>query len=327
MTESVAFVDRLERVQVPLYLMAIVVGVLVGLAAPRFTESLDVAINPLLAALLFVTFLQIPVADLAKSLRDNRFLGAIVVVNFAVVPLVVFGLSQFLPDDLAIQIGVLLVLLCPCVDYVVVFTGLAGGSASRLLAATPLLLIIQMLLTPLYLLAFLGHDAVDVVELEPFVEAFVLLIVIPLALAWATQAWASRARPGAVFTKGATATMVPLMMAVLAVVTCSQIPRVDENFGDLVAIMPIYAAFLIVMAFAGIAVARAFGLDVASARAVVFSGATRNSLVVLPLALALPAGFEVAAAAVVTQTLVELIGMVAYVWLIPVLLPEITTSA
>lgn len=43
-----------------------------------------------------------------------------------------------------------------------------------------------------------------------------------------------------------------------------------------------YAAFLIVMAFAGRAVARLFHLDTGASRAVVFSGATRNSLVVLP---------------------------------------------
>lgn len=45
-------------------------------------------------------------------------------------------------------------------------------------------------------------------------------------------------------------------------------------------------------------------------RAVVSSGATRNSLVVLPLALALPGALAVAAVVIVTQTLIEVIGMV-----------------
>jgi ACR3 family arsenite transporter len=49
----------------------------------------------------------------------------------------------------------------------------------------------------------------------------------------------------------------------------------------------------------------------------VFSGATRNSLVVLPLALALPASLSLAPVVVVTQTLVELIGMVIFVRLVP----------
>ena len=48
----------------------------------------------------------------------------------------------------------------------------------------------------------------------------------------------------------------------------------------------------------------------AAARAVIFSGATRNSLVVLPLALVLPDHLALAALVIMTQTLVELVGMV-----------------
>lgn len=75
------------------------------------------------------------------------------------------------------------------------------------------------------------------------------------------------------------------------------------------------------MAFAGKVIARLFRLDTGAGRAIVFTGATRNSLGVLPLALALPDALAVAAVAVVTQTLVEVLGMVAYVRLIPSLLP------
>jgi ACR3 family arsenite efflux pump ArsB len=48
-----------------------------------------------------------------------------------------------------------------------------------------------------------------------------------------------------------------------------------------------------------------------------FSVATRNSLVVLPLALALPPSLGLAPLAVVTQTLVELVAMVVLVRLVP----------
>ena len=48
-------------------------------------------------------------------------------------------------------------------------------------------------------------------------------------------------------------------------------------------------------------------------RAVVFSGVTRNSLVVLPLALALPGAYALTPLVVVTQTLVELLIMVVMV--------------
>jgi ACR3 family arsenite efflux pump ArsB len=64
-------------------------------------------------------------------------LGVVLVLNFVVVPVVVFGLSRAVAADQAVLVGVLFVLLTPCVDYVIVFTGLAGGARARLLAATP----------------------------------------------------------------------------------------------------------------------------------------------------------------------------------------------
>lgn len=206
----------------------------------------------------------------------------------------------------------LLVLLTPCVDYVIVFSGLAGGDSRRLLAATPLLLLAQMVLLPGYLWLFLG-SGLAVVDPGPFVEAFVVLIVIPLVLAWLTQAWAGRII-GAIST-----TMVPLMAATLFAVVASQVPKLGGDLPQVARVVPVYAAFLVVMAFAGLAVARLFRLDVTSGRAIVFTGATRNSLVVLPLALALPD--DLAAVVVVTQTLVEVVGMVIYVRVVPRLLP------
>lgn len=82
--------------------------------------------------------------------------------------------------------------------------------------------------------------------------------------------------------------MIPLMAATLFVVVASQLPKLGDSFADVAAFIPFYAASLIVMAFAGKVVARRFRFDAHASRAVVFTGATRNSLVVLPLPLALP---------------------------------------
>ncbi|MFE7962693.1 arsenic resistance protein [Streptomyces cellulosae] len=311
----------MEHQQVAIYLAALAAGGLLGWTAPGLGPGLEHAINHVLGALLFVTFLQVPAAELVRSLRDGRFLSAAVLVNFVVVPLVVAAMFTFLPADQAIRLGVLLVLLCPCVDYVIVFSGLAGGSSRRLLAATPVLLVAQMLLLPGFLYLFMGSELADIVEVGPFVEAFVVLIVIPLALAWALQAWAARRPAGQKVSAAATTTMVPLMAATLLVAVASQVPKLGDSLADVAAVVPFYAAFLVVMAFAGKAVARLFRLDASAGRAIVFTGATRNSLVVLPLALALPDSLAVAAVVVVTQTLVEVLGMVAYVRLVPRLMP------
>jgi ACR3 family arsenite efflux pump ArsB len=160
-----------------------------------------------------------------------------------------------------------------------------------------------------------------VVKAGPFLRAFLFLIVIPLTLAWATQAWAARRPAGQNVTNAMTAARVPLMAATLLTVVASQVPKLHNNLADVTRVVPFYALFLLVMAFAGLAVARLFRLDIPASRAVVFTGATRNSLVVLPLALALPNTLAITAVVVVTQTLVEVVGMVIYVRAVPRLLP------
>ncbi|QMU74053.1 arsenic resistance protein [Streptacidiphilus sp. P02-A3a] len=312
----------MERHQVAVYLGALAAGCLAGWAAPGAGPGLEQAIDPVLGALLYVTFLQVPARELVRSLRAGRFLAAALAVNFLAVPLLVAAMLPLLPADQAVRLGVLLVLLCPCVDYVIVFSGLAGAANQRLLAVTPVLLVAQMLLLPGYLYLFLGSGLSDVVEVGPFLRAFLFLIVVPLALAWLTQAWAARRAAGRRVADGVTAAMVPLMAATLFTVVAPQVPRIHHDLGDVARVVPFYAAFLVVMAGVGTAVARSFRLDVPAGRAIVFTGATRNSLVVLPLALALPAAPAVAPVVVVTQTLVEVLGMLVYVRLVPRLLPD-----
>ncbi|MBD8585282.1 arsenic resistance protein [Frigoribacterium sp. CFBP 13729] len=316
-----AVVSWLEHRQIGLYLVAIAVASIVGLTVPG-AHHLEATIEPVLALLLFATFLGVPFAAIGKSLRDGPFLAAVGVLNFSVVPLVAYGLSRFVAAEPALLFGVLLVLLTPCIDYVIVFAGLAGGASERLLAAAPLLMLAQILLLPLYLLLFIGPEGVAVVEVGPFARAFLLLIVVPLTAAALVQALARRHRSGVVIERTMLGLMVPLMMATLFTVVASQAGAVGDSLGQLLVLVPIYAGFLVVMAALGVGAGRIFRLDVPATRALVFSGATRNSLVVLPLALALPSSLSLAPVVVVTQTLVELIGMVIFVRLIPRLVPS-----
>lgn len=58
-------------------------------------------------------------------------------------------------------------------------------------------------------------------------------------------------------------------------------------------------------------------LPVRQARTLLFSFATRNSFVVLPFALALPAAWDVAALVIVFQSLIELFGVLVLLCLVP----------
>lgn len=309
--------EQLERGQIAIYLVAIGFGIAIGVLAPVTGARFEHAITPVLAALIYTTFLQIPLADLRGSLANRRFLGAILVANFLVIPLVVWGLFQMVPANPAVQLGVLLVLLTPCIDYVVVFTHLGRGDSRLVLAATPTLLIVQILLLPLYLWLFLGSESAELLRAGPFMEAFLWLIAAPLILAWLTELWAKNHGSGAKFADAMAWGPVPLMALTLFLVIGAEIPRIQNAFSDVLAIVPIYVAYVLIAPVVGLAVARLFALASGASRALMFSVGTRNSLVVLPLALAAPFDGGLVAAIVVTQTLVELLAELTYIKLVP----------
>nr|WP_239536874.1 bile acid:sodium symporter [Arthrobacter roseus] len=300
-----------------MYFTAIAAGGVIGWFVPGAQGPLANVITPALGLLLYATFLGVPFVKIGAAIHDGRFMAAILVLNFLMVPAVVFGLSRFVADDVALLTGVLLVLLTPCIDYVIVFSGLAGGATDRLLAAAPILMLTQMVLLPVYLLMSMGPNLVTSIEPKPFIEALVFLIIVPLALAAVTQRWARRAGTGRTIMSFIQGLMVPLMMLTLAAVVGSQIADIGAQIGSLTRVVPVYIAFLVLMVPLGLWASRIAGLNAASATSVVFSGATRNSLVVLPLALALPESLSLVPLVVVTQTIVELIAMVIFVRLIP----------
>lgn len=311
-----------QRHQVWVYLAAVALAAGIGVLVPDAAGPAEAALTPLLGLLLFQTFLGVPVARLSAGLRDRRFLLGLALVDAVIAPVLAVLLALVLVPDPALRVGVLFVLLAPCVDWVLVFAGMAGGDRARLLAATPLLLFGQMLLLPPALALLAGPQVAGTVRMGPFLEAFVVLILLPLLAAVAAQAWAARRRSGARVVEVVEAGMVPTTALVLAAAVLSQIGQVLPMLGRLLGLVPVYLLFAAAMTLLGTLACRALRLDVPGARAVVFSGVARNSLVVLPLVLALPAELSAAAPAVVVQTLVELPFLLLLLRAVPRLLPE-----
>ena len=304
--------DGLEARQVWIYFAAVIVATAIGFVIPG-TAVLESAINPALALMLFVTFLQVPVAALGRALQELRFMGALLAVNFIAVPLLVLGLMQFLPADPLIRLGVLMVLLCPCIDYVVTFAHLGRADARLLLASTPMLLIAQMVLLPIYLRLFLGAEAAAYVQPGPFIHAFVWLIAIPFVLAALVQTWAARSKMGERVSSGLGLAPVPATALVLFIVVAAVMPQLGQTLDRTLSVVPVYVAFSVLAPLIGWAVSRLARLTPEAGRAVAFSAGTRNSLVVLPLALVVPGAIPLVPAIIVTQTLIELLAELVYI--------------
>lgn len=310
--------DALEHNQIPVYFAAVALAVVFGLLAPSFAHGLSQIVTPAIAVLMYAMFLQIPFLDLRQSVGNKRFLSALLLANFIFVPLLVWALTQSLVGRPALLVGALLVLLTPCIDYVVVFTHIGKGDSRLMLAATPVLLLLQLALLPIYLSLMLGAQSDGVVEARPFIEAFLLLIVVPMILAVVTTSLARRSSIASVWNRAWAWLPVPAMAWVLFVVIGSQITSVVRDISLLLPVVPVYIGFLLLAPLMGVLASRLLALPAVTARAVTFSASTRNSLVVLPLALALPEDVRsLAATAVILQTLVELVGELVYVRLIP----------
>lgn len=313
--------EKLENNQVFLYVIVLLIAAGVGLLAPYVGERLDVTISFVIAILMYSMFSQIPFTALKESFANRRFVGALLTVNYVAVPIVVWLLTMLLPEHPPLLLGVYLVLLTPCIDYVIVFTALGRGNEKVMLISTPILFITQMLLLPLYLWLFIGKEASRIVEVAPFLEAFLVLIVIPLVIAITLQLFAEKSQVGDQLIHLSAWLPVPFMALTLFVVVASQIGKLSASFEWIIKVIPIYILFMVIMPILSKFIGKTFKLDSKSGRALVFSGSTRNSLVVLPLALALPENINtLVAAIIVTQTMVEIIGEIIYIRVVPSLI-------
>lgn len=301
---------QLEKHQVWLYLLAVAAGVAAGAwLRPRVP---DAVIYLPLAVLLYATFAQVPVTHLNAAVRDRRYFAATLLANFVLAPPVIWLLSWIVPREPAILLGVFMVLLVPCTDWFIVFAHLGRGDVKLALASTPTILLAQFLLLPLFLWLFMGRTFGEVIRAGPFIQVFVLLILLPLLAAGLTQAWADRRPAGRRVIDGLAWLPAPCLAVVLFLIAFSQAGQIGGALHGMERVALVFILYLALAPAIGIVTARRLGLPPAARRTLVFSVGTRNSFVVLPFALALPPGWEPAVTVIVLQPLVELLGMLVY---------------
>lgn len=306
----------LERRQVWIYLGAISVGLAVGTWMPESRPVLEALLWPALVLMLYTTFLQVPLLHVRAALTDHRFSAAVIAGNFLVIPLLAWLLVQWLPPDPALRLGVLMVLLVPCTDWFITFSQLAGGDAPRAIAITPVNLLLQLPLLPAYLWLMAGSDLSAAMNIGHVWPAF-LVVLIPLGVAAITE-WRLEQGSGlARFRDTAAWWPVPLVAVVVFLIAGAHVTVVQDALGVLHYVVPVYVVFLLLAALLAKLLAKLLALPSDQGRTLAFSLGTRNSFLVLPLALALPAGWEIAVIVIVVQSLVELSGMLFYLRWVP----------
>jgi len=306
----------LERRQVWVYMGCIVTGLALGSWLPSLASVFELLIWPALLALLYATFVQVPLLHLEQAFADRRFISAVLVGNFMLMPLAVWALVQGLPDNPALRLGVLLVLLVPCTDWFITFTQLGGGDVPRAAAVTPVNLLVQLLLLPFYLWLMVDTQLPDTLGARNVLPAL-LVVLLPLVAALITERWMCRRPERNKLRERLAWWPVPLLGLVVLLIAGAQVSAVLDALDLLPRVVPVFIAYLIIAAGIAKLTAKAFHLPAAQSRTLAFSLGTRNSFLVLPFALALPQGWEVVAMVIVIQSLVELFGMLAYLRWVP----------
>jgi hypothetical protein len=146
----------IEKFESLLVLTAIAVGLALGQLS-WVAEHAARVIVPCLMPMLCGVFLQIPVADIREALRDYRVTGLSLGINFLWTPLFAWALGAlFLREAPDLWVRLLMLMVTPCTDWYLVFTGLARGNVALGTALLPWNLILQLVLLPVYLLLFAG---------------------------------------------------------------------------------------------------------------------------------------------------------------------------
>lgn len=173
--------DKIKKYQTVIIILAVIIGLLFGhfdLVA-QYSSNLIV---PLLMTMLFGLFLSLDLKKLRSSFLNLKFSVSNIIINFIWTPIFAYILgSIFLSQELALWIGFVMLMVTPCTDWYLVFTGVAKGNVSLSTAILPVNLILQVVLLPIYLMIFFGETGN--IELASIVESILLVLVVPFVLA------------------------------------------------------------------------------------------------------------------------------------------------
>ncbi len=168
-----------EKLQSIIILFAVLLGLLLG-QIPLFQIYAEHFIVPFLIIMLFGVFLQIPLKDITKSFKNIKFTGSSIAINFLWTPIFAWALGAiFLHKTPDIWLGFIMLMVTPCTDWYLIFTGIAKGNVALATAILPLNLILQLLLLPVYLLV-LGGSLVNI-NVITLVTGILLVLILPFA--------------------------------------------------------------------------------------------------------------------------------------------------
>lgn len=172
--------ENINKFQSFTILVMALLGILLGQidSIQAYSEYL---IMPALTIMLFLVFIQVPLSEIRSSFKNIKFTSTALIINFVWTPIIVFILSRlFLNDHPELLIGFIMLMVTPCTDWYLIFTGIAKGNVALGSSILPLNIILQLLLLPVYILLIGGTSiSIDIISLG---KGVIFSLMIPLLL-------------------------------------------------------------------------------------------------------------------------------------------------
>ena len=173
--------ENINKFQSLVILFMVALGILLGQIG-FVQEYAEYLITPFLMVMLFLVFLQIPLKDILKTSKNLKFTLTAVIINFIWTPFLIFILGKiFLANYPELLIGYIMLMVTPCTDWYLIFTGIAKGNVALGSSILPLNLVLQLVLLPVYVF-LIGGNSVDMNTID-LVKGVVSTLIIPLVCA------------------------------------------------------------------------------------------------------------------------------------------------
>lgn len=172
----------LSKFQPLFIILSAFIGIFLGEFYPPVGQNAGNFIEIFLMLMLFFVFLNVEIREISRSFSDLRFSVSALIINFLFTPLFAFALSKvFLAGQADLQIGFIMLMVTPCTDWYLIFTGIANGNVPLGASILPLNLILQIVLLPVYLLLFMGAEVSF--GFAVIIRSILFVLIIPLIAA------------------------------------------------------------------------------------------------------------------------------------------------